>query len=157
MGLEEQIIKIVEKYFELADRNDCFVVELVMKTKKLEIYIDSDDAIDFGICRKVSRVVEEFLDEGKQMGEDYTLEVSSPGLSRPLRLPRQFKKNVGRDITVTLPDSTKMTGKLENATDNEFFLAYTKVWKEGKKKKTEDVIMPLKYSETNKVMINIKF
>ena len=91
------------------------------------------------------------------MGEDYTLEVSSPGLSRPLRLPRQFKKNVGRDITVTLPDSTKMTGKLENATDNEFFLAYTKVWKEGKKKKTEDVIMPLKYSETNKVMINIKF
>ena len=33
MGLEEQIIKIVEKYFELADRNDCFVVELVMKTK----------------------------------------------------------------------------------------------------------------------------
>ena len=63
MGLEEQIIKIVEKYFELADRNDCFVVELVMKTKKLEIYIDSDDAIDFGICRKVSRVVEEFLDE----------------------------------------------------------------------------------------------
>ena len=91
MGLEEQIIKIVEKYFELADRNDCFVVELVMKTKKLEIYIDSDDAIDFGICRKVSRVVEEFLDEGKQMGEDYTLEVSSPGLSRPLRLPRQLK------------------------------------------------------------------
>ena len=60
-------------------------------------------------------------------------------------------------VKLFFTDKEKMTGKLENATDNEFFLAYTKVWKEGKKKKTEDVIMPLKYSETNKVMINIKF
>ena len=130
---------------------------LFINIRKLEIYIDSDGAIDFDICRKVSRVVEQFLDEGKQMGEDYILEVSSPGLSRPLRLPRQFKKNTEREITVTLPDSSKLTGLLQDANDEEFFLVYKKVWKEGKKKKIEDVIMPLKYSETNKVMINIKF
>lgn len=157
MSLEEQIVQIVEKYFELADRKDCFVVELVNKTKKLEIYIDSDDAISFDVCKKVSRVVEQFLDEGKQLGEDYTLEVSSPGLSRPLRLPRQFKKNVGREVTVTRTDSSKITGILEDANDEEFSIKYLKVWKDGKKKRSEDVITPFKYSETNKVMINIKF
>ena len=157
MGLEEQLEQIVSKYFELTERNDCFVVEIVLKTKKLEIYIDSDDAIDFDICRKVSRMVEQFLDEGKQLGEDYILEVSSPGLSRPLRLPRQYKKNIGRDVTVTRRDSSKQSGSLTDAGEEQFMITYTKSWKEGKKKKTEEVTEPINYTDTNKVMINIKF
>jgi len=157
MGLEEQIKQIVAKYFELTDRNDCFVVDIVLKTKKLEIYIDSDDAVDFEICRKVSRMVEQFLDEGKQLGEDYLLEVSSPGLSRPLLLPRQFRKNIGREVTVTAADKSRLTGVLSGADDEAFELTHSVSRKEGRKKITEQQTISVPYSEGRKVMINIKF
>ena len=70
MILEEQIEQIVQEYFQLLGREDCFIVDIILKGNKLEIYIDSDDAIDFEICRKVSREVEKFLDEGLLLGED---------------------------------------------------------------------------------------
>lgn len=156
--MEERIKDIVEKYFELADRKDCFVVELIGKSsKKLEVYIDSDDAIDFEICKKVSRIIEAYLDETLDMGEDYILEVSSPGLSRPLKLPRQFQKNIGREVTVTTAEKAKYTGKLQTADEAQFTITYQEKVMEGKKKVLKDIEKSFGYSEGAKVIINIKF
>lgn len=157
MSLEEQIKKIVEDHFDLLGRQDCFLVDIIQKAKKLEIYIDSDDAIDFDICKGLSRVTKQFLDESLLMGDDYTLEVSSPGLSRPLKLPRQFKKNIGREVTMTNSDKTKTVGILTQADDENFQITRSVTRKEGKKKITEDLITTVPYTEGRKVLINIKF
>lgn len=157
MLLEEQLKKIVDEYFELSERSDCFLVDIIQKTKKLEIYIDSDDAIDFDICRNLSRTVEQYLDETMIMGDDYILEVSSPGLSKPLKLARQYKKNLGREVTMTNADKTKTVGILTYADDDNFRITSKVTRKEGKKKITEDLIQTVPYSEGRKVLINIKF
>ncbi len=157
MSLEEQLKKIVGEYFELSERSDCFLVDIIQKIKKLEIYIDSDDAIDFDICRNLSRTVEQYLDETMIMGDDYILEVSSPGLSKPLKLARQYKKNLGREVTMTNADKIKTVGILTYADDDNFQITSKVTRKEGKKKITEDLIQTVPYSEGRKVLINIKF
>ena len=91
------------------------------------------------------------------MGDDYILEVSSPGLSRPLKLPRQFKKNIGREVTMTNSDKTKTVGILTQADDENFQITRSVTRKEGKKKITEDLITSVPYTEGRKVLINIKF
>lgn len=79
-------------------------------------------------------MTEQFLDESLLMGDDYILEVSSPGLSRPLKLPRQFKKNIGREVTMTNSDKTKTVGILTQADDENFQITRSVTRKEGKKK-----------------------
>lgn len=157
MVLEQQIKQIVEEFFQQSERNDCFVVDVILKLNKLEIFIDSDNAIDFEICKKVSREVEKFLDESKMLGEDYLLEVSSPGLSRPLKLARQFIKNIGREVTLTDTDKSKVKGILSGADENNFQITNTISRKEGKKKITEQQTLTFPYNEDRKVIINIKF
>jgi len=157
MVLEQQIKQIVEEFFQQSERNDCFVVDVILKLNKLEIFIDSDNAVDFEICKKVSREVEKFLDESKMLGEDYLLEVSSPGLSRPLKLARQFIKNIGREVTLTDTDKSKVKGILSGADENNFQITNTISRKEGKKKFTEQQTLTFPYNEDRKVIINIKF
>jgi ribosome maturation factor RimP len=65
-----------------------------------------------------SRAVSQALDESDVMGEAaYVLEVTTPGVDRPLTTPAQFRRNVRRKITVTLADGTEVTGRLEQAAD----------------------------------------
>lgn len=65
-----------------------------------------------------SRAVSQALDESDVMGEAaYVLEVTTPGVDRPLTTPAQFRRNVRRKITLTLADGTEVTGRLEQAAD----------------------------------------
>lgn len=61
-------------------------------------------------CLDVSRAVEFQLDREEH---DFSLQVMSPGLSEPLKLPRQFAKNIGRELDVLLNDDTKIQGELK--------------------------------------------
>jgi ribosome maturation factor RimP len=65
-----------------------------------------------------SRAVSQTLDETEVMGEAaYVLEVTTPGVDRPLTTPAQFRRNVRRKVTVALADGTEVTGRLEQAAD----------------------------------------
>lgn len=74
----------------------------------LRITIDSDDGIDIDDCEKVSRAISPLLDEADPIEQNYTLEVSSPGLERTLRTPAHFAACIGEEIDVRLysPDET---------------------------------------------------
>lgn len=74
----------------------------------LRITIDSDDGIDIDDCEKVSRAISPLLDEADPIEQNYTLEVSSPGLERTLRTPEHFAACTGEEIEVRLysPDET---------------------------------------------------
>ena len=95
-----------------------FPVEInVHGGNRVEVFVDADEAVGFALCRTISRHLEERLDEGQLLGERYTLEVSSPGVTRPLTLPRQFAKHVGRTLAAKLDDERAVTGELTAVTD----------------------------------------
>ena len=68
----------------------------------LRIYIDQDDGIDLDDCERVSRQLSAFLDVEKPLPGSYTLEVSSPGLARPLRTAEHFERFAGNEAKIRL-------------------------------------------------------
>lgn len=108
-----------EKFAE-EEFQDCFLVELDYSkvNNKLQVFIDSDSNFGFDKCRKVSRHLESYIDENEVLGPKYTLEVSSPGMSRPLKFQRQYVKNKGRMLKVSLIEGGSVEGKISEV-DNE--------------------------------------
>jgi ribosome maturation factor RimP len=88
----------------------------------LRILVDDEDGIDIAVIRRISRGVSELLDEADPIPGRYTLEVSSPGLERPLRTPDHFRKAVGSDVRIkTRPDADgerRVQGRLTAADDD---------------------------------------
>ncbi len=94
---------------ELAQRGLFLVETLVSPANRIVVFIDSMKGVTLEECMTISRFLENRLDRN---AEDFELEVSSPGLDRPLKLPVQFEKNLGRMLDVVKFDGMKITGKL---------------------------------------------
>ena len=93
------VTPILEKNgFELVD------VEYVKEagTWYLRAYIDKPGGITIDDCELVSRALSDRLDEEDFIDEAYVLEVSSPGLTRPLRKPKDFERNIGKPVDIRL-------------------------------------------------------
>ena len=140
--MEETITNLLDTFFATeAEFQDCFVVDVNHANKKLEVFVDSDSGMTFAKCQRISRYLEGYLDEAKPLGEEYVLNVSSPGVDRPLKFYRQYLKNVGRTLDVTTTDGENFTGLLKEATPTEIVLEAKRRVQEGKRKKTvvEDI------------------
>ena len=89
---------IEEKGFELVD------VEWVKEGANwyLRAYIDKENGITVDDCEVVSRRLSDLLDEEDYISENYILEVSSPGLDRPLKKEKDFARSIGKDVEVKL-------------------------------------------------------
>ena len=96
-----------------------FLVEVrILPINNIQLFIDGDQGITIDKCVALNRSLYKQLEESPLFGgADFSLEVSSPGLDEPLKLPRQFQKNLGRHVEVVLKDGTKKEGKLQSATD----------------------------------------
>lgn len=107
--LEELVKPIVESFdYEYVG------VEFVKKKEaasELIVYIDKPGGIDFDDCERVSRALDEPLDEKDPIPTSYVLCVSSPGLDRPLKTDRDFERSMGSEVDVKLYE--KMNGKKE--------------------------------------------
>lgn len=96
---EELIQPLVdEKGFELVD------VEFVKEGSEwyLRVYIDKDGGISVNDCEDISRAFNEILDREDYISEQYIFEVSSPGLTRPLKKEKDYKRSIGRLVDVKL-------------------------------------------------------
>jgi len=115
-----KIETLLEKRFQEEAYKGCFLVDIVHKNQKLQVFIDHDEGISYKMCTSFSRYLEEYLDESKIMGDKYILEVSSPGADRPIKLKRQLPKNIGRKVKYLLNsgDHKKQVGKLIGVEDN---------------------------------------
>lgn len=94
---EELVLPIVEaNHFELVD------VEYVKEAGNwyLRIYIDKEGGININDCELVSRAFSEILDKEDPIEDAYILEVSSPGLGRPLKKEKDFQRNLGEEVEV---------------------------------------------------------
>lgn len=110
-----------------------FLVELsVGKDNDIVVSVDSEDYVDIDHCIELTRAIEE---EFPRDEEDYSLEVGSCGITTPLKVRRQFEKNVGSEVSVITTDGCKLKGVLDAVTDTGFVLCYEeKVKKEGVKR-----------------------
>ena len=109
----------------------------------VEVLVDTDAGITISECAELSRKLNAWLEENDDdlMQEAYILEVSSPGIDFPLTTYRQFKKNVGRRMTVTLTNETQITGTLKEAQEDHILIAPdAEKQKKGWKQKASDII-----------------
>ena len=106
---------LIRKTFEEGRCGEYYMVDLeVSPTKRIVVYIDGDEGVSLEACTQISRVLESVLDEEPTLGGIYELEVSSPGVNRPLKFPRQYLKHVGRTLRIELAEGTKIEGQLIN-------------------------------------------
>jgi len=139
-------------------RKDLFLVEVNVKpVNRIAVFLDSIKGVTLEECMAIHRFLESKMDRNI---EDYDLEISSPGLDKPLKLPVQFEKNKGRMLEVVKTDGIKVTGKLVGLSDGLIRLETEVKVKDAKtgKKKTIETIQSLKPEEikTAKVVISLK-
>jgi ribosome maturation factor RimP len=90
---------------------------------KVTLLLDSDEGITIEECAIISRQLGNQLEETEFFGDaPFTLEVSSPGVDFPLTRVRQFRRNIGRTLALTLVDGTLRKGKLDSVTDAQIVL-----------------------------------
>ena len=107
MITKEQVAILCEEALAGTDR---FLVEVKVKPNNvIEVYIDSDTAVNIDHCAELSRYVNEKLDRDV---EDYELSILSWGLSGALKMDRQLQKYVGKEVEVKTKETGKMQGKL---------------------------------------------
>jgi ribosome maturation factor RimP len=89
------------------------------RRRRVCVVVDRDGGIDLDGLAEVSRAVSDALDAGDAMGDaPYHLEVTSPGVDRPLILPRHWRRNIGRRVRVSLADGTQIEGRVQSADDD---------------------------------------
>lgn len=116
------------------------------KRRVLRIAIDKDGGVTMDDIADATREVSRALDETDVMGQmAYTLEVSSPGVDRPLTLPRHWRRNAGRLVKVTLTDGDPVTGRLTTSDDDGAVLDV-----EGEERRVS-------YADVKKAKVEIEF
>lgn len=92
----------------------------------LRLYIDKDGGVNLDDCQSVSQKVSEELDEKDPITENYFLEISSPGIDRPLKNDKDFDRSIGKDVEINLykavESKKKLTGKLVKYDDDNIYI-----------------------------------
>ena len=97
-----------------------FLVEMRIKpTNNVKVFLDGDKGITIEKCVQVNRALYKKIEEANIFpAGDFSLEVSSPGLDEPLKLKRQYAKNIGRKVEIVLLDGTKKEGNLQEVSED---------------------------------------
>ena len=139
--------------------NGLFIVDISVSSRNdISVELDKHDGgVSVQDCISVSRNIEHNLD--REQG-DFSLNVSSAGLDRGLRVFDQYRKNVGRNIKLILNAGGKFEGELKEAKKDEVVIRTTRNERvEGKKKKEriiEDIKVPMADIKEAKIVISFK-
>lgn len=156
MSTENSIQAIKEMVSALlADQPAYFLVSVKIKpTNNVKVFLDGDEGITIEQCIKINRALYKQLEEGTLFpGNDFSLEVSSPGLDEPLVLHRQYVKNIGRLVEVQLLEGAPVAGKLTAVTDSAIQVEETR----GKNKKKEIINHEFPFAQIKHVKVQIVF
>ncbi|MEM8906616.1 MAG: ribosome maturation factor [Bacteroidota bacterium] len=153
-----KIEALLAQKFQEEGFEDCFLVDInLSEGNKLEVFVDSDSALTFKKCQQISRYLEKPIDEQGWLGQKYTLEVSSPGLSRPLKFVRQYRKNLGRKLEVKQLEGPTQSGVLTQVEETFIVLEEKVRVKEGKKKVTKMVQHEIPFDNIQQAIVKITF
>ncbi|MDT0605689.1 ribosome assembly cofactor RimP [Croceitalea rosinachiae] len=151
---KEKVTKLLNG--ALGQRKDLFLIDFMVDSgNKIRVVLDGDEGINLKDCMDISRAIEHNLDREE---EDFSLEVTSAGATTPLVLPRQYKKNIGRTISVKT-ETEKFEGYLTAAGEEEIILE----WKArepkpiGKGKHTVQKKQEIAFSDIKEAKVILKF
>ena len=156
MQTETQIRSIEEKINGLLAAHPAhFLVEVRIKpTNNIKVFIDGDEGVVLSDLIQYNRkLYKELEDSGFYPDGNFSLEVSSPGLDEPLKLFRQYKKNIGRYVDITMNDLSKKEGKLLEAHEDSLVVEM----ESGKGKKKEIWQETVPFEQVKNTKIQIKF
>lgn len=154
--MDQQLQVLEKKVVELIGKEpDLFLVEIKIKpTNNIKVYVDGDQGVSIDRLVKYNRALYRQIEtEGFFPNGDFSLEVSSPGLDEPLKLHRQYLKNLGRFVEVTDKEGLKKEGKMIGASDHEIILEEQK----GKGKKMETIQHIIAFENIKTTKIQTKF
>lgn len=151
MALKDQISELVTPALSQAGY---FLEDINIVTpgqhRIVTVIVDGESALNLDQVTVASKLVSELLDEATFMGETpFTLEVTSPGIDRPLTLPRHFAKNVTRLLKVVKTDGEVVTGRITSNTETEVSLTV------AEKKTTKDVVVAL--ADIKRATVEVEF
>lgn len=141
----------------LAVNPSLFLIDWSISTDdKISILVDGDEGLSIEEVVRISRHVDHNLD--REEG-DFSLEVSSPGVGTALSLPRQYNKNIGRILEVTLTDDQLIEGEIVMADDEgvELFWEAREPKLLGKGKVTVEKQEKVNYADIKKAIIKVTF
>ncbi len=164
-------IQAIEQRVEalISAEPDVFLVEVKIKpTNNIKVFIDGDQGVSIEkLVHYNRRLYRQLEEENLFPNDDFSLEVSSPGVEEPLKLYRQYLKNIGRFVEVTDNEGNKKEGKLISATESGIVVEEIKarltgknkdkVVGQGKGKKLETLQHAVSFSEIKATRIQIKF
>lgn len=134
MNFETVKSKIQEWLQPVLTEKNLFLVDIKFSMgRRIEVYVDSDEGIHISECAELSRFIEKNLDGSGLVPDNYILEVSSPGMSNPLMVPRQYKRRIGKVLQVVKTDGATIEAELTEVTNNGIKLREVVVEKKKKK------------------------
>ena len=150
---QQHLETLIRKAFEDGRCGEYYLVDLeVSPSKHIVVYTDGDEGVSLDTCTKISRVLESILDVEPTLGGIYQLEVSSPGVSRPLKFPRQYLKHIGRTLKIALWNDVKVEGKLVTTRPDSITIEIKPV-----DKKAKPEIRDIAFEEIREAFVTVQF
>ena len=125
----------IKYYLEniLEEDPDIFLIDVDIRSNdSIKIVIDGDNGIKVQDCIKISRAIKTKIEEEDK---NFSIEVTSPGIGENLKISRQYKNNLGRDLELKLDDGTFIDGKLKKASDKKIELEISEINSKSKGEK----------------------
>jgi len=154
MTFKEKVNTLLEE--ALVERPSLFLIDLTITDAfKVMITLDDDNGVILQDCIDISRAIESNLDREEQ---DYSLEVASVGVGSPLKLVRQYIKNIGRTLIVTT-NTEKIEAELVDANEDFIILSWKarEPKKVGKGKETVQKEQQIPYTEIKEAVVTVTF
>ena len=140
----------------LKEKQDIFLIDFDIRSNdSIKIVIDGDNGIKVQDCIKISKAIKSKIDEENK---NFSIEVTSPGIGENLKISRQYKNNVGRDLELKLDGGTFIDGKLKKANDKKIELEILETNSKIKTKKYSRIANEsYYYKEIKQARLKVKF
>ena len=142
-------IKVLDIINDVLEGTEKYLINMkITPDNRIFVDIDGDNGVNIDDCIELSRAIENNLDRDE---EDFELNVSSAGADAPLKLPRQYRRHVGREVSVQPVEGPYVEGKLTNAGDKDVTIFIKGTKKEAPKEYT------FAYEDVKTVKVIIRF
>jgi ribosome maturation factor RimP len=151
--LIDKVKAVIDPFLE--EDQSYFCVQIKIKpTNNIKVFLDGDKGLPIERCTFFNRKLYKAIEEEAWFPEgDFSLEVSSPGVDEPLILNRQYQKNIGRKVMVTLNDASEKIGQLMTVSNNDIVLE----WTDGKGKKATQQQLLIPFENIKSTIVQVQF
>ncbi|MFI5507115.1 ribosome maturation factor RimP [Mycobacterium sp. NPDC051804] len=149
---QKQVVELLDGEFARAGYDiEDVIIDATARPPRITVVADGDDGLDLDSAAALSRSASELLDRVDADATPYVLEVTSPGVDRPLTTEKHFRRARGRKVELTLSDGAQLTGRLGETRDGTVALVVRKG------RGTELSVRELPIDQITKAVVQVEF